>query len=59
MTDSATTRSSESPATRTAARRPYTTPKLTVYGALAHITQAVGSKSKMDGGSVNGMKNSQ
>jgi hypothetical protein len=40
-------------------RSPYTAPRLVVYGSLTEITRAVGISSKKDGGSVNGMKNSQ
>jgi hypothetical protein len=50
--------SSSGPA-RDAARPAYAPPRLVIYGSLADITQAVGKSSKMDGGSVTGMKRSQ
>ncbi len=40
-------------------RAPYTAPRIVIYGALADLTRAIGSKSMADGGMVNGMKRSQ
>ena len=40
-------------------REPYETPRLQRFGALAEITRAIGTMGVMDGGSVNGMKNSR
>jgi hypothetical protein len=38
---------------------PYQTPTLLVYGTLAGLTSATGSKSKLDGGTKVGMRRSQ
>ena len=40
-------------------REPYAAPRLVAFGSIADITQAIGAKSNMDGGTVTGMKNSQ
>jgi hypothetical protein len=56
MKDDETTLPTDSPSAPLAM---YSSPRLVVYGSLAEITRAVGVSSKMDGGSVNGMKNSQ
>lgn len=56
MTDANPTRST---APARDVRRPYDAPQLVVYGSLVHLTQKTGNKSNMDGGVVNGMKNSQ
>jgi hypothetical protein len=37
-----------------AAKKPYSTPKLVVYGTLHDITGAVGNKGAKDGGTVRG-----
>lgn len=39
-----------------AKRLPYTTPRLTVHGALESITRAVGSRSNLDGGMGTSMR---
>jgi hypothetical protein len=56
MANDVTTRSAHF---RSASLATYASPRLVVYGSLAEITRKVGVSSKMDGGAVNGMKNSQ
>jgi hypothetical protein len=36
--------------TKHIAKKPYQSPKLLVYGDLAEMTKAVGTKAKLDGG---------
>jgi hypothetical protein len=56
MRDDVTMRSTDSTSAPLAT---YASPRLIVYGSLGQITQKVGNKSNMDGGFINGMKNSQ